>query len=53
MKWGYFDSYGEDVLSGDLFTAKVSFIRERRRAGQALSEDTETCIHGPYRKLGR
>src|ERR1700693_3841809 len=28
--------------SGDFFTAKVPFIRLRRRVGQALSEHTET-----------
>ena len=33
--------------------AKIPFISERRRAEQSLSEDTETCIHGPYRKLDK
>ena len=32
-----------------LFIAKVPFIRERR---PALSEETETWIHGQYRMLG-
>jgi hypothetical protein len=41
------------VRSGYFLTAKAPFIREVRRAGQALSEHTETGIHGPYRKLGR
>jgi hypothetical protein len=40
-------------LSGDFYTAKIPFIRERSRAGQLLLQHTETCIHGPYRKLGR
>jgi hypothetical protein len=43
----------EKGLVRRLVYCKSPFIKERRRAGQSLSEDTETCIHGPYRKLGR
>ena len=32
---------------------KIPFISDRKRAGQSFSEDTETCIHGPYRKLDK
>jgi hypothetical protein len=38
---------------GDIFASRIPFIRQQSRVGQSLSEDTETCIHEPYRKLDR